>query len=857
MKLRLMPFQEERTAELLAEFRSGRDEFVKRQKHQVVSLAAPTGSGKTVMATAFIEQLLFGDEFGTLGEHQEDEPGDKDYTFLWLTDSPELNEQTYSKMVDTSGGLDDAHLNTIDEHYDASRLEPGKVHFLNTHKLAKGSTNYVGAGDDRDFSMWQTIVNTVAFDPDHFVLILDEAQRGMLVAAEDRVDARGIVQRLIKGGRFETDDVLVEIQPTPLIVGISATIERFETLTAGTKRTQRSVEVTIDEVKESGLVKEATELKHSRDAEHNDITMLVAAIEEWDKFRRHWADYAVKEDRVLADPILMVQVQDGTKKVVSKSDLGQFLRTLRSHIDGPDDWYAHAFQEGRDLDVDGEQLRYLRPSAIDADPDVRVVLFKTSLNTGWDCPRAEVMVSFRVARDATMIAQLVGRMVRARMAHPVTTDDFLNTVSLYLPHFDDKGLTAIVERLNADGDTKTGATARLSGEVVYLNPAAGDVYDRCFAKAKTLPSYTLPPRRVMKPVVRLFKLARLLAETGWESSPVEDAKRTLTDVLVAESERLSHDAAFSDAVANRVAVVIEGRRHLYGATTSAASETTATVTLQAIDLDAMHADADRILGKEGLNNAFTARRRAAGQNDDTATKVELIQLAQRPEVLKKVDEAAHKATKGWFDSYRLKFGLDSTPEDQSLAFEEIQGSASQPELTTMALKSGSIEWPKSTKLKWDSHLFVDDQGEFYEDFSKSSWERLVVEEELKRGDIVAWLRNVDRKPWSLKLVYQVGTQWIPVYPDFIFFREQDGDIVADIVDPHLLTGSNTPERARGLANYAETNWKSYGRIELVIVEKKGGHDTTHRLNLMDEDTRKDVASVTTSNDLEKLFKQSG
>src|SRR5689334_23855465 len=53
------------------------------------------------------------------------------------------------------------------------------------------------------------------------------------------------------------------------------------------------------------------------------------------------------------------------------------------------------------------------------DPDVRVVFFKTSLNTGWDCPRAEVMMSFRAATDSTYIAQLVGdrKITRLNSSH--------------------------------------------------------------------------------------------------------------------------------------------------------------------------------------------------------------------------------------------------------------------------------------------------------------------------------------------------------------------------------------------------------------------------------------------------------
>ena len=50
-------------------------------------------------------------------------------------------------------------------------------------------------------------------------------------------------------------------------------------------------------------------------------------------------------------------------------------------------------------------IRKLEQSRIQDSPEVKVVLFKTALTTGWDCPRAEVMMSFRRAQDPTSIAQ--------------------------------------------------------------------------------------------------------------------------------------------------------------------------------------------------------------------------------------------------------------------------------------------------------------------------------------------------------------------------------------------------------------------------------------------------------------------
>jgi len=96
-------------------------------------------------------------------------------------------------------------------------------------------------------------------------------------------------------------------------------------------------------------------------------------------------------------------------------------RDFQKRIDrgGADAWgallagaFAHCFDEDADVPAVSVMLRKIDASKIQDDPDALVIFFKTALTTGWDCPRAEVMMSFRKAVDDTLIAQLVGRMVR-------------------------------------------------------------------------------------------------------------------------------------------------------------------------------------------------------------------------------------------------------------------------------------------------------------------------------------------------------------------------------------------------------------------------------------------------------------
>ena len=76
-------------------------------------------------------------------------------------------------------------------------------------------------------------------------------------------------------------------------------------------------------------------------------------------------------------------------------------------------YIAHFFEHDAPITAHGVLIRKLDPSRIQEETGIRFVLFKMALTTGWDCPRAEVMMSFRTAQDDTLIAQLIGRSILA------------------------------------------------------------------------------------------------------------------------------------------------------------------------------------------------------------------------------------------------------------------------------------------------------------------------------------------------------------------------------------------------------------------------------------------------------------
>lgn len=82
---------------------------------------------------------------------------------------------------------------------------------------------------------------------------------------------------------------------------------------------------------------------------------------------------------------------------VTTARLSEILATIESAWPELSDYaVAHAFGDPHGpLQVGDRSVRYIPPEAIAGNDRARVVLFKSALTTGWDCPRAEVLVSFQ------------------------------------------------------------------------------------------------------------------------------------------------------------------------------------------------------------------------------------------------------------------------------------------------------------------------------------------------------------------------------------------------------------------------------------------------------------------------------
>ena len=125
-------------------------------------------------------------------------------------------------------------------------LEDGHIYFLNTQKLSK-SSNLTKHSDGRQYTIWETISNTVREKGDRLYFIIDEAHRGAQ-SARDLTKNTTIMQKFLKGSEAD------RLPPMPVVIGMTATPQRFNRLAEGIQSTTHYVKTTADEVRASGLL---------------------------------------------------------------------------------------------------------------------------------------------------------------------------------------------------------------------------------------------------------------------------------------------------------------------------------------------------------------------------------------------------------------------------------------------------------------------------------------------------------------------------------------------------------------------------------------------------------------------------
>jgi type III restriction enzyme len=822
MRYELIDYQRDAAKAVVERLRLCCDLWTNSKMPSSFALSAITGAGKTVIAAAVIEALLFGSsDFSA--------EADPNATFLWITDDPALNRQTRNKMLDASDQILPNTLIEIDDGFLEEALKPKRCYFLNTQKLSKTSRLVQSGTNQRQFSFWEILVNTIRSKNVNLYLILDEAHRGMKRTA----DRTTIVQRLIHGEAGSNPAV-------PVVWGISATIDRFTKAMGETQdRTAfPHVVVDIEKVRTSGLVKDIIGLDQPDEKGTFSTTLLRDAVKSTRDFESRWKSYCddAAEPNVL--PIIVIQVPDKS----NTSKIGEVVQTVESEWPGlGPNAIAHVFGEREPIVLGSRTISWVYPESIQTENDIRVVLAKEAISTGWDCPRAEVLYSERPATDATHIAQVIGRMVRQPLAHRIATDDVLNSVTCYLPLFNRKALSSIKDELEGkgaeNGDHKVGSQVLRDPKVFERNPK---IEAEVFEFIESLPSIPTPDT-FANPLRRAKNLVRLLADNAKGKALLENADAILTQTLNSRMDGLAAEHAEAvDAIVTDIKSVKVDTSNVT-ITGKDAGDSTRQIETHAKDIDR---DTRRIINsvKEGIGKAYYANR--VSKSDPSANKleirIEVAALLHVDGVIAEIEATSNKFVRKQLTKFAVE--IKNTTGATRDAYHKVQEQTAVPEAIIVELRTNDKAATKKGDGKplptFKSHIYSDAAGMFPGDLN--DWEKEVVNTEIGRPSFVAWYRNPQRAtPNSVRVPYQDESgRWSSLQIDFLIVsKRDDGTLAASIVDPHSDFLADALAKLRALADFSESHGERFLRIQSITKATDG---TLRLLDLLDANVRKAV-----------------
>ena len=843
MKFTLEPYQANAVESVLANLSKARAGYLEDGERTAVGLTAPTGAGKTVIATAVLEGLYLGTPTR--------EPN-ANMTVLWITDDRALNAQTIGKIHQASGG--EINLNRIRflGEADQRTLEPGFIYFVHIQALQKNSTLHAvrpdgTRNDKRTYGGWEMIANTVRERGADFLVIWDEAHRG---SGTNKNERKSIAGTIVGGGATN----IGTIQPAaPVVLGISATPDRFYAAMQVADRTMRLVEISPGDVRESGLLKDRILLRSIGEAQSADNTMLELAVKDLKDSDASWRTHHEATGDRLVEPLLVVQVEPK----VTVARLTEILSVIESAWPELSDYsVAHAFGDPHGtLTVGDRSIRYLPPEAISGDDRARVVLFKSALTTGWDCPRAEVLVSFQGKESYTEIAQLIGRLVRTPLAKRVEGgDDRLNEVAAYLPGFRTEHVVRVVKALTEDETVEVEIVVApvICGRATNVPTAVFDLLD-------TLPSYTRQKAAFSSRTGQLMLLAAALTEHGTVAQGSAKAKKWIIDQMrAADGQRSDEvDAKVKDILSLTIGttIVVYGEEIIQ-------SEVLDDTPTNERDLDRYFRRAARILPDGSASWYFIDLCDSGEDEVDAAARLSAMAALGFKDI---IEDKAAELIRAWREQHRSAVGRQ--PRHVRDQIEPLWHLGDSPMLPT-TVEARDVYPAATEKVRGETteeiatyrhHLYVipggrKHAGEFPVDTSRSSWETSVLEAELSAETLVGWYRNPSSGRHALAIPYEFGDEYQLMHPDFLFWHDDgQGEYVMDIVDPHRHDLADTSAKWAALARYAQDH---SDRVRRCLAVAKI-NNALRAFDLTSAGAEERIAAATNQNLIETLFASDG
>lgn len=409
-------FQERHIGAIVARFQNLRDDYNRltnpqelgklRKQSAAVMLQAPTGVGKTLIATEVVARFS----------------GLDNVVWFWFAPYATLIDQAAASLQRQAPQL---KILNIEHQRTPDELASGALFVITWQTVAtktKESRLARTTGDD-GLSVDDLIAQARALGL-RVGVVVDEAHHGFVKAKEAYRFFTEVLEpdyALMMTATPRDTDVASFADKTGYQVGDStdwASITRFEGYQAG-------------------LLKVGVKTAQFLTGNNDDAALVdfeEVAMSECAAMHRHIKG-VLAESGVKLTPLMLVQVPNG----------GAALEKARDYLTGPLKFPASAVK----VHVSDEPDPNLQ--ALAQDPTVEVLVFKMAIAMGFDAPRAFTLAALRGTRDANFGIQVVGRIMRV---HPLLqrrpgTPQVLNYGYVFLANREaQEGLTGAATVIN-------------------------------------------------------------------------------------------------------------------------------------------------------------------------------------------------------------------------------------------------------------------------------------------------------------------------------------------------------------------------------------------------------------------------
>ncbi|MCW1888210.1 MAG: DEAD/DEAH box helicase family protein [Candidatus Moranbacteria bacterium] len=363
------------------------------QGQKMCVFKSPTGSGKTIMMADFLAQLA-----------KDDSVSQKIY--IWASTNS-LHEQSKEKLQKYLS--DTEYTCFLFDDITSQSFEKNQIIFVNWESLTRQDrdgewSNVAMRDNESDINLKSLVENTKQLGIE-VVLIVDESHATFWST--------------------QTQQFVNEVIDPRLIIEVSATPKIEVSLEEHQSGLKSQVTVPFDSVVESGLIKSEiivnAEIGKYEDIAHStDEALLAAALEKRVELARLY-----EKNGINVNPLLLIQLPSESQSLnaLDKSVKEKVVKIL-------EDRHGITFENGKlALWLTGPEKENLENITDNQNP-VEVLIFKTAISRGWDCPRADILVMLREMQSVTFKVQTVGRILRMPEARHYD-EAILNKAYLY------------------------------------------------------------------------------------------------------------------------------------------------------------------------------------------------------------------------------------------------------------------------------------------------------------------------------------------------------------------------------------------------------------------------------------------